>query len=120
MAQGIEGLKDRPMPGPPSKITEADREQLLAAVRRRPRSVRQPYSMWTLQRLADSMAEQTGIRASIETVRLILKAGEIVLSRPQQKVSSPDPAYLVKKRRSKRRATGERRETCFILQMHSI
>jgi transposase len=106
MAEGIEGLKDRPMPGAPAKITEAYEEQLLAAVRRRPRSLGQPYSMWTLQRLADYMAEQTGIRASYETVRLVLKAGEIVLSRPQHKVSSPDPEYLVKKRRSKKRETG--------------
>ena len=43
------------------------------------------------------MAEQTGIRASYETVRQVLKAGEIVLSRPQQKVRSPDPEYLGKK-----------------------
>jgi transposase len=106
MAEGIEGLKDRPMPGPPPKITEASREQLLATVRRRPRSLGQPYSMWTLQRLSDYMAEQTGIRASYETVRLVLKAGEIVLSRPQHKVSSPDPEYLLKKRRLKRRETG--------------
>jgi transposase len=106
MAEGIEGLKDRPMPGPPPKITQEYKEQLLSAVRRRPRSLEQPYSMWTLQRLSDYMAEQTGIRASYETVRLVLKAGEIVLSRPQHKVSNPDPEYLVKKRRSKRRETG--------------
>lgn len=105
-AEGIEGLKDRPMPGPPPKITEAYKEQLLAAVRRRPRSLGQPYSMWTLQRLSDYMAEQTGIRISYETVRLVLKSGEIVLSRPQHKVSSPDPEYLVKKRRLKKRGTG--------------
>jgi hypothetical protein len=68
--------------------------------------------MWTLQRLADYMAEQTGIRASIETVRLVLKAGEIVLSRPQHKVSSPDPEYPARKkgdRRGARRAKGGRR-----------
>jgi transposase len=106
MAEGIEGLKDRPMPGAPSKITQEYKEQVLDAVRRRPRRVGQPYSMWTLQRLADYMAEQTGIRASIETVRLVLKAGEIVLSRPQHKVSSPDSEYEVKKRRSKKRETG--------------
>ncbi len=105
MAEGIEGLKDRPMPGPPPKITEAYREQLLAAIRR-PRSLGQPYSMWTLQRLSDYLAEQTGIRASYETVRLILKAGEIALSRPEHKVSSPDPEYVLKKRWSKRRGTG--------------
>ena len=102
MAEGIEGLKDRPMPGAPSKITKEYEEQLLFVVRQRPRSLEQPYSMWTLQRLADYMAEQTGIRASYETVRQVLKAGEIVLSRPQHKISSPDPEYLVKKRRLKR------------------
>jgi transposase len=105
-AEGIEGLKDRPMPGPPPKITEEYKEHLLATVRLRPRSLGQPYSMWTLQRLSDYMAEQTGIRVSYETVRLVLKAGEIVLSRPQHKVSSPDPEYLLKKRRSKRRVAG--------------
>ena len=101
MAEGIEGLKDRPMPGAPPKITPTYKEQLLFAVRRRPRSLGQPYSLWTLQRLTDSMAEQTGIRVSYETVRLVLKEGEIVLSRPQHKISSPDPEYLVKKRRLK-------------------
>jgi transposase len=106
MAEGIEGLKDRPMPGPPPKSSEEYQEQVLAAVRRRPRSLGQPYSLWTLQRLSDYLAEQTGMRASYETVRQVLKAGEIVLSRPQQKVSRPDPEYLVKKRRLKRRETG--------------
>jgi transposase len=101
LAEGIEGLKDRPMPGAPPKITPAYEEQVLAAVRRRPRSLGQPYSLWTLQRLADYLAEQTGIRASYETVRQLLKKGEIVLSRPQHKITSPDPEYLLKKRRLK-------------------
>jgi transposase len=105
LAEGIEGLKDRPMPGAPRKVTPEYVERLLAAVRRRPRSLGQAYSMWTLQRLADYLAEETGIRVSIETVRKLLKEGEIVLSRPQHKISSPDPEYLVKKRRLKTRAT---------------
>ncbi len=41
-AEGIEGLKDRPMPGSPLKITKAYKEQLLSAVRRRPRSLGNP------------------------------------------------------------------------------
>lgn len=104
LAEGIEGLKDRPMPGAPPKITPAYEEEVLAAVRRRPRSLGQPYSMWTLQRLADSMAEQTGIRGADETVRQVLKTGEMVLSRPQHKITRPDPEYLLKKRRVKTRA----------------
>jgi transposase len=111
LAEGIEGLKDRPMPGAPGKVTPAYRERLLAAVRRRPRSLGQPYSLWTLRRLADYMAEQTGLRVSYETVRRVLAAAEIVLSRPQHTISSPDPEYQVKKRRSSGRVTTSRRAT---------
>jgi transposase len=105
VAEGIDGLHDRPMPGAPPKITPAYAEQLVAAVRRRPRSLGQPSSLWTLQRLADYLAEQTGIRLSYETGRLCLKRADIVLSRPQHTISRPDPEDALKKRRSKTRAT---------------
>jgi transposase len=104
-AEGIAGLYDRYRGGAPRKVTPAYREQLLFAVRRRPRSLGLPFSLWTLQRLADYLAEQTGIRVQDETVRYYLKAADIVLSRPQHTITSPDPEYAVKKRRSKRRAT---------------
>jgi transposase len=100
-AEGVNGLADKPRVGSPGKVTAAYREQLLQAVRQRPRSLNQPYSTWTLQRLADYLAEQTGIRVEAETVRIHLKAADIVLTRPQHKVSSPDPEYQVKKRRLK-------------------
>ena len=105
VAEGIEGLKDAPRPGGQMIVTDAYRTKLVATVRRRPRSLEQPYSMWSLQRLADYMAEETGIRVSDETVRRHLEAEGIVLSRPQHKISSPDPEYEVKKRRLKQRET---------------
>lgn len=105
IAEGVNGLHDAPQPGRPSTITAAYRQQLLETVRRRPRSLDQPYSLWTLQRLADYMAEQTGIRVSDETVRHALHRGGIVLSRPQHKISSPDPEYALKKRRLKKYET---------------
>jgi hypothetical protein len=52
------------------------------------------------------MAEKTGIRIGIETMRQTLKKAEIVLSRPQHKITSPDPDYQVKKRRLKPPAMG--------------
>ena len=100
-AEGLNGLYDRPRPGHPGKVSPAYQELLVSTVRQRPRSLGQPYSLWTLQRLTDYMAEQTGIRISDEAVRVHLKAADIVLSRPQHKVSSPDPEYEVKKRRLK-------------------
>lgn len=101
VAEGVEGLYDAPRSGRDPTVTDEYREQLIAAVRRRPRSFGLPFSVWTLQRLVDYMAEETGLRVSDETVRRTLKAADIVLSRPQHKISSPDPEYEVKKRRSK-------------------
>ena len=98
-AEGINGLYDEPRSGTPRIVNEAYCQRLLEVVRQRPRSLGQPYSMWTLARLADYMAEETGLRVSHETVRRVLKAGDIVLSRPQHTISSPDPEYKVKKRR---------------------
>jgi len=100
-AEGIPGLYDAPRSGSPGKTTEAYRKRLLEVVRQRPRSLEQPYSMWTLNRLVDFMAEETGIRVSYETVRRILKKNGIVFRRPQHTISSPDPEYQVKKRRLK-------------------
>ncbi len=103
-AEGIEGLKDAPRPGSPKKVTPQYVAKLVEVVRLRPRSLGLPFSMWTLARLADYMAEQTGIRVEAETVRVHLKEAEIELSRPQHTISSPDPEYMVKKRRSKTHA----------------
>jgi transposase len=105
MAEGLEGLKDMPRAGTPQKVTAAYLEKLEAAVRRRPRSLDLPFSIWTLQRLADYQAEETGIRVEPETVRIHLKKMGIVISRPQHKITSPDPEYLVKKRRLRKHET---------------
>ena len=98
-AEGIEGLKDIPRPGAPRKVTPEFVNRLVEVVRLRPRSLGLPFSVWTLARLADYMAQHTGIRVGAETVRVHLKENEIVLSRPQHTISSPDPEYTVKKRR---------------------
>jgi transposase len=103
--EGIEGLKDAPRPGMVPVVTREYRTQLVETVRRRPRNLEQPFSLWTCQRLADYLAEKTGIRVSDESVRRYLALEGIVLSRPQHKISSPDPDYEVKKRRSKHSET---------------
>jgi transposase len=105
IAEGIEGLRDAPRPGRTTTVTDNYRQRLLEAVRRRPRSLGLEYSMWTLQRLADYLAEETGIRVSHETVRRELAKEDIVFSRPQHTISSPDPEYQVKKRRLKKPET---------------
>ena len=100
-AEGVNGLKDDPRSGSPGKVKADYKENLIQTVRQRPRSLSLPYSLWTSQRLADYMAEETGIRVHRKTVREHLKTAGIVLSRPQHKISSPDPEYQLKKRRLK-------------------
>jgi transposase len=106
LAEGIEGLQDAPRAGRSATVTEEFRKCLLEIVRRRPRSLGLAYSMWTLQRLADYLAEKTGIRVSDETIRRELAKEAIVFSRPQHTISSPDPEYQIKKRRLKKPEMG--------------
>jgi len=101
IAEGIEGLHDAPRSGAPPRVTKEYIDQLLQSVRQRPRSLDLPFSMWTCERLSDYMAEQTGIRIQRRAVNKYLNANGIVLSKPQHKISSPDPEYLLKKRRLK-------------------
>jgi len=99
-AEGLRGLSDAPRPGAPPKVTRGYREHLLGVVRRRPRALGLPFSLWTGPRLADYLAEHTGIRLSRESVYRLLRAGGIRLSRPQHTITSPDPEYALKRRRS--------------------
>jgi transposase len=105
MAEGVEGLMDAPRSGRSRTVTEAYRKQLKEAVHTRPRSLGLEYSMWTLRRLTDYLAEETGLRVSFETVRRELAKENIVFSRPQHTIASPDPEYQVKKRRLKKPET---------------
>jgi transposase len=104
-SQGLAGLFDEPRPGAPRKVTDAYEQRLLAVVRQRPRALAQPFSMWTIQRLVDFLGEESGIHLSKATVQRLLADNEIVFSRPQHKISSPDPEYEVKKRRLKSNAS---------------
>ena len=120
MAEGLEGLKDAPRPGAAAKVTDEYVKELVTIVRRRPRSLELPFSLWTCQRLADYMAEKTGIRVSDETVRRHLAAAGIVLSRPQHKISSPDPEYELKKRRLRSPETISGQERSFTMPTNSM
>jgi len=95
-AEGIAGLSDAPRVGGTPKGTAAYCERLVQLVRQRPRALGYPFSLWTCQRLADILAEETGIRVDAETVRRRPAAATIVLSRPHHTISSPDAEYQVK------------------------
>ena len=76
--------------GRSTTVTETYRKRLNEVVRRRPRSLGLEYSMWTLRRPADYLAEETGLRVSYETVGRQLAKNDIVFCWPQQTIAAAD------------------------------
>jgi transposase len=103
--EGIQGLYDKDRSGRPRTATPEYIEAAMTALRRRPRALGLSFSLWTLDRLLDYLTEQTGITVSDETLRTHLLEQGFSFSRPQHKVSSPDPDYVQKKRRLKTHET---------------
>lgn len=105
MNEGIGGLYDRPRTGRPATVTPDYIELALATIRRRPRALNLPFSVWTLDRLGTYLEEKTDITVSDETLRTHLYAHGAAFSRPQHKISSPDLEYEQKKRRLRQHET---------------
>jgi transposase len=78
-SQGLEGLYSSPRPGCPRKVTAAYLGELLEVVRHQPTTFQLSFTSWTYNRLADFMAQKTGIAVNPETVRLHLRAAGIIL-----------------------------------------
>jgi transposase len=103
-AEGIGDLSDAPRSGAPPKATAVSRERLLGVARCRPRGLGLPFSLRAAARLADHLAELTGVRMSAARVCRLRREGGMRLSRPQHTITSPDPESALKKGRSKRPA----------------
>jgi transposase len=78
-SRGLEGLHDSPRPGCPRKVTAFYLSELMEVVRQPPTAFMLPFASWTHDRLADFMAQRTGIAVNPETVRLHLRAAGIIL-----------------------------------------
>src|SRR5262245_49151705 len=86
------------------ELDDAGRERLRALLHRSPRDFGKPTSLWTLA-LAAEVAFAEGLTArpvSGETIRQALIRLGVGWKRAKDWITSPDPAYL----RKKRRATG--------------
>jgi transposase len=79
---------------------EAQAEQLRALLHRSPRDLGYETSRWTLALAAKASFEQgiTPKRVSLEAVRMALQRLGVRWKRAKQWITSPDPAYVRKKR----------------------
>jgi transposase len=67
--QGVQGLGDRPRPGRPAKVTGEGVRHLDRLVDQDPLQHGSSHSQWSCQELATSLARQTGVHLSRESVR---------------------------------------------------
>jgi putative transposase len=71
--QGPQGVRDRPRPGRPRKVTCELEQHLNRLVDQDPLQHGSPYSQWSCRELAMVLAHQTGVRLGCESVRCVLK-----------------------------------------------
>jgi transposase len=70
LAEGVAGLEDRPRPGRPPRLSEAD---LLALEARLDADAASGARTWTLLQLAGWLAEERGVRLSPDRLGVLLK-----------------------------------------------
>ena len=79
---GCDAVPRRTPPGPTRQVTPAWEAELLRVIDLDPHTVGVPTANWTTQLLADYLAQTTGIKVSLETVRTSLHAHDYVCKRP--------------------------------------
>jgi transposase len=121
-AAGVDGLADLPRPGIPRRLDEHDRGRIIALARSTPpgRLVQggegllapealEAPAVWTLDALTETARAQ-GIQVARSQVRRILLAEGMRWRRTRSWITSPDPDFAPKERRSSP-ATPPRRRT---------
>jgi transposase len=82
LAGGPDAVPHRPHPGQPPRWPPAWERELVRVAELDPRSLGVDSALWTCRLLADYLAETTGHRAGIETVRVALHRAGYVCKRP--------------------------------------
>ena len=86
-AEGLAGLPDKPRKGRPAKKTDRYVALLKEAVQRSPRDLGYPFSSWTLERLREHLALQTGIQLHPNSLSRIMAENDIVYRRPKHSMA---------------------------------
>jgi transposase len=83
LAHGIDAVPHRPHPGQPPHYPPGWQAELVRVADLDPHEVGVDSALWTCRLLADYLAEATGHRAGIETVRIALHRAGYVCKRPR-------------------------------------
>ena len=95
----LEALNDRPRSGRPVRVTPEIHCELIKLACDRPRDHREDRNVWTHERLAAALEEETGVRISRSEVGRILRNEDFRPHQVRPWLHSPDPKFRAKVRR---------------------
>lgn len=97
--RGLDSLRPKFGGGRPRRISESERERIVAVAGARPDSIGVPLTRWSLRELAAHLDEAEGIRVShVHLGRILAEAG-LSFQRTRSWKASPDPDYEAKAER---------------------
>ena len=91
--KGMGALDPQWAGGRPRRITTEERQLIIKTATKRPRSLGQPFTRWSVRKLAQYLATKKGkkVRISRERLRQILAEAKITFQRTKTWKESPDP-----------------------------
>jgi len=95
-ADGLNGLRDQPHPGRPSRFSQAERRRIVKLALKDPRLFGYLRNGWNVRLLAKHLTREVGIKIGKSHVWRILHEAGVVHKRPKAAVKSPDPDYARK------------------------
>ena len=98
--EGLAGLMTRARPGRPARATTEYRAALTAAIEQRPRRLGLSFSNWTTEKLADYLAQHTGIGLMPRQVENLLRREGFTLSRPRHSVVHKQDREAVREKKA--------------------
>jgi transposase len=94
--RGLRSLDPDYRGGRPRRITEAERERIVAVAGARPDSIGVPLTRWSLRRLSAYLGDHEGIEVSPSHLGAILAEAGLSFQRTRTWKASPDPDYEAK------------------------
>jgi transposase len=94
--RGLDSLRPKFGGGRPRRITEAERERIVAIAGVRPDSIGVPLTRWSLRELAAHLGAAEGIEVSPAHLGRILDEAGLSFQRTRSWKASPDPDYEAK------------------------
>ena len=87
---GWEGLRPRPTPGRPSKLSEAQKQVLRKVLEDGPLAAEYPTDLWTLRRVAEVIRKRFGVRYNICHVWTVMRRLGWTCQKPERRARERD------------------------------